>query len=160
MILVNGVPTEMVPVQDRGFQYGDGLFETLAIREGRPLRWLAHMERLARDCAILGIPAPPEAVLAAEADRLCSEQQRCVLKLTVTRGCGGRGYAPPPEPEPTRVLALHDWPAYPRSFWNEGISAVVCRTRLAHQPQLAGLKHLNRLEQVLARRELAGSEHA
>ena len=155
--LVNGRESELLTVHDRGVLYGDGLFETLAVKDGRPLRWTAHIERLTRGCATLGIPMPPEAVLAEESAQLCDARGNAVLRITVSRGSGGRGYAPPPAgTRPTRIIALYEWPAYPRTYWNEGIAVAICNTRLARQPRLAGLKHLNRLEQVLARAELSG----
>lgn len=156
MILINGQPTNLLSVQDRAFQYGDGVFETIAIKNGAPLCWRPHMERLTHGCTVLGIPAPPEPLLKEEADRLGRGQSRGVLKIILSRGGGSRGYGPPPDPQITRVVALHEWPAYPKSYWSDGVAAPICRTRLGHQPLLAGLKHLNRLEQVLARQELSG----
>ncbi|MEE9251480.1 MAG: aminodeoxychorismate lyase, partial [Alphaproteobacteria bacterium] len=87
------------------------------------------------------------------AGRLCAGHGRCVLKIIVTRGAGGRGYRPPERPVPTRILSRHPWPDYALAAWREGVVARVCTTRLATQPLLAGIKHLNRLEQVMARRE-------
>lgn len=158
--LVNGIESDLLTVHDRGFLYGDGLFETLAVRDGRPLAWSAHMERLARGCAALGIAMPPEAVLARESAQLCRAEKQAVLRIMVSRGSGGRGYAPPADAQPTRVVSVYDWPAYPRTCWSEGVSVALCETRLARQPRLAGLKHLNRLEQVLARAELYGLDAA
>jgi 4-amino-4-deoxychorismate lyase len=76
-----------------------------------------------------------------------------VLKLLLTRGSGGRGYAPPPAPTPTRVLAVYPWPAHLCDNADKGVRVRVCCTRLGGSPALAGIKHLNRLEQVLARAE-------
>lgn len=153
MILVDGRPAETVTAADRGLQYGDGLFETLAVRRGRPELWDRHLRRLAGGCARLGLPAPDPATLAGEAAGLCRGVDRGVLKLLLTRGAGGRGYRPPPAPRPTRILSLHPWPDYPPAWWREGVVARVCRQPLSLNPALAGLKHLNRLDQVLARAE-------
>ena len=153
MVLVDGQEADTLDVRDRGLQYGDGLFETLAVDRGEPRDWQAHLDRLESGCDRLGIPSPDPATLAAEADRLCAGAERAVLKILVTRGSGGRGYRPPAEPAPRRILMRSPWPDYPGYYWTEGVRVRHCRTRLGENPALAGLKHLNRLEQVLARAE-------
>lgn len=152
-VLVNGVPGEQVSVRDRGFQYGDGVFETLAVARGAPLLWERHLARLKEGAARLGIAPPPEATLRAEAARLCVGKARAVLKIVVTRGVSGRGYAPMDEAAPTRVVRIAPWPDYPARNAQAGVALRFCRARLARQALLAGIKHLNRLEQVLARAE-------
>ena len=138
------------PFEDRGAAYGDGLFETVLVRDARPLLWEEHMARLARGCRVLGIPRPDPARLArplAEAPQGLS-----VLKLMLTRGSGGRGYAPPDPPDPRLRWRLAPFvPSPPR--WRQGVRVRHCRLRLGIQPALAGIKHLNRLENVLARAE-------
>ena len=158
-ILINGVPfgeggkdAAFGPL-DRGLQYGDGLFETVKVEGGSPEFWDRHLERLAEGCERLGLAAPETDVLAREAARLCAGNERCVLKIIVTRGAGGRGYGSPESPVPTRILSRHPWPDYAPAAWREGVVVRVCSARLATQPLLAGIKHLNRLEQVMARRE-------
>lgn len=153
MILINGAPAATIAVSDRGLQYGDGLFETLAVRDGVPRLWERHLQRLARGCERLSIPAPDYDLLREEAEQVGTGMRRGVLKLIVTRGSGGRGYRPPISPQPTRIVSVHPWPPYPDTWRREGITVRVCRQRLARNPRLAGLKHLNRLEQVLARSE-------
>jgi 4-amino-4-deoxychorismate lyase len=157
--LVNGDPITSVSVTDRGFQYGDGVFETIAIYRGAPLLWDRHMARLMRGAERLGIAAPSPSLLVTEAKRLCADAQRAVLKVVVTRGAGARGYATHGTTTPTRVLTLSPWPDYPEHYARIGVSVRICETTLASNPRLAGIKHLNRLEQVLARAEW-GSEHA
>lgn len=152
-VMINGQETDRLSVRDRGLQYGDGLFETLAVCREVPLLWPEHLERLLRSCDRLGIARPDPALLRDEAWQLCRGQERAVLKLIITRGEGGRGYRPPEAAEPTRILSLHPWPDYPLDRVEQGIRIRSCDTRLARQPVLAGIKHLNRLEQVLARRE-------
>ena len=151
--LIDGVPADRIPVADRGLQYGDGLFETIAVVDGKPCLWDRHLARLREGCALLSIPPPPEDQLAAEALGLTRGVDRAVLKLILTRGEGGRGYRPPDPPLPRRILRRTPWPAYPDAWRSTGVRVRYCRTRLGHQPLLAGLKHLNRLEQVLARGE-------
>lgn len=155
MILVNGSEQRGIDPADRGLSYGDGLFETVAVADGRTLEWDAHLDRLKAGCVRLGIPLPDAGVLAEEAACVVEGGARGVLKIILTRGCGGRGYRPPADPHPTRILALYPWPDYPLSWYREGIDVGVCSTRLGRNPALAGLKHLNRLEQVMARREWA-----
>lgn len=148
--LINGIPDGRIDPRDRGFCLGDGLFETMAVRRGRIRFHERHMERLARGCETLMLPVPERALLESELAQLIGAGEDGTLRLTWTRGPGPRGYAPPAEAAPTRVLAFHPGrPAPPerpaRLRW--------CETRLGVQPRLAGLKHLNRLEQVLARAE-------
>jgi len=154
-ILVNGSPTEHIPVADRGLQYGDGLFETLAVDTGQLLLWDAHLQRLLAGCRRLGLPAPDVDVLANESALLCAGQARAVLKIIITRGPAARGYAPPPVAVPTRILCRSPWPDHPAAYTRHGVAVTWCATPLARNPRLAGIKHLNRLEQVLARGECA-----
>ncbi|MGB4498310.1 MAG: aminodeoxychorismate lyase, partial [Methylococcaceae bacterium] len=94
----------------------------------------------------------------AEISQLCKNAGNAVLKIIVTRGVGGRGYRQPDEIQPTRILSLHPFSEYPQSFYTDGIVARICNTKLGLNPTLAGIKHLNRLEQVLARAEWSNSE--
>jgi 4-amino-4-deoxychorismate lyase len=151
--LVNGEPAEVIPVTDRGLLYGDGVFETIAIRDGRPGHWPRHMHRLHAGCARLGMQPFASALLAAEAESIIDETDHGVLKLIVTRGSGGRGYRVPESADCTRIMQLHPWPDYPAACSQQGVRARLCETRLGRNPSLAGIKHLNRLEQVLARQE-------
>jgi 4-amino-4-deoxychorismate lyase len=155
MILINGVSKKSVDIADRGFQYGDGLFETLEVRDGQPVFLEQHLKRLKLGCQQLYIPFPGETLLSLEAKNLSCQKSsgRAVLKIIVTRGSGGRGYRQPEIIEPTRVLSLHPYPEYPESYQEQGIVARFCKTRLGLNPTLAGIKHLNRLEQVMARAE-------
>lgn len=153
MFLINGERRHCVDVTDRGFQYGDGLFETIEVCQGKPLFWQRHLERLLKGCQILRIPPPDLSLLQVEARELIADTERAVLKLMITRGSGGRGYRQPDPIQPTRVLSLHPFPPYPERFQTDGIVARFCDQRLAINPGLAGIKHLNRLEQVLARAE-------
>lgn len=148
-ILVDGRPEERIAALDRGFALGDGLFETIAVRAGIPRFWSAHIERLREGCRRLLLPEPPTAALAEDAASLCAGGDNGTLRITWTRGIGARGYAPPADPVPTRVLAFHPGAA-PAA---RALTLRWCDTRLALQPALAGIKHLNRLEQVLARAE-------
>ena len=153
VILINGHPKNTISAQDRGLHYGDGLFETIAVIHGQLRHWLRHYQRLAEGCERLKLPLPEDAVLIKEAARLSKTLERGVLKLILTRGIGGRGYRIPEAVAPLRILATYPWPDYPERFYREGIIVRICATRFGRNPLLAGLKHLNRLEQVMARSE-------
>jgi 4-amino-4-deoxychorismate lyase len=153
--LVNGRSVGVDPA-DRGLAYGDGLFETMAAAHGH-IRWLdLHFDRLEDGCRRLEIPAPARSLLADEIGTHCPRRGRAVVKLIVTRGPGARGYLPPEPSTPTRVLSISEWPEFPKSHYRDGIKMRTCRLRLGENPALAGIKHLCRLEQVLAQLELRG----
>jgi 4-amino-4-deoxychorismate lyase len=152
-VLVNGEPTRYVEISDRGFQYGDGIFTTLPVRQGVPLFLPLHLARLERDCQRLFLPVPDRDRLIREARILCEAQAEGVLKIQITRGSGGRGYRCPEPAVGTRVLSIHPLPDYPPELHDNGVEVRICRTRLGINPSLAGIKHMNRLEQILARAE-------
>lgn len=160
MILVNGEYKTHIPVTDRGFQYGDGLFETIEVRRGQAVFLDQHIKRLYQGCLKLHIPAPSLEVLRFEITALCNKFNTspentadCILKIIITRGSGGRGYRQPDILEPTRIISVHPFPDYPQDYVKHGITARFCQTRVGLNPLLAGIKHLNRLEQVMARAE-------
>ena len=135
--------------EDRGLAYGDGVFETLLVHRGEPVWWREHWQRMQRGAGVLGLPMPDEGEVRRECAAMISGQARAVLKIVLTRGRGGRGYLAPADASPTVVLSTHPAPEPAgrplRLRWS--------RMTLAIQPALAGIKHLNRLEQVLARAE-------
>lgn len=153
MILVNGSPASGVEAADRGLHYGDGLFETMAVVDGEIPLWGRHLHRFQEGCRRLGMVAPEAPTLRREASTLTEGISRGIIKLIFTRGVGGEAYRPPAAASPTRILQQRPWPAYPSAYWRDGVRARICRTRLAVGRDLAGIKHLNRLEQVLARAE-------
>jgi len=159
MILVNGEHEHTIAIADRGLQYGDGVFETIAVMGGNPLLLEQHLNRLQSGCQVLAINCPDRSLLASEVNNCCRyatqffSSGNAVIKIIVTRGPGGRGYRLPPHTTPTRIVSLHPWPTTPKDYAAEGIAMRFCQTRLGINPGLAGIKHLNRLEQVLARAE-------
>jgi len=153
LTLINGREAAHVSISDRGLLYGDGLFETIAVRHGKLQHWELHLERLTTGCQRLGMPCPPGELLRAEAESACRGADQAVVRITLTRGVGQRGYRPPSVPEPTRIVQGLPWPDMPDAAAREGVAIRWCHLRLARQPLLAGLKHLNRLEQILARAE-------
>lgn len=158
--LVNGRSADAVSVSDRGLHYGDGVFETIAIRDGQPCYWRRHQERLIDGCARLGISFSDRDALTQDWRLLCPGVSKAVLKIIITRGTGGLGYGPPSEQPATRITGLLPWPDYPVHYATEGIAVRLCETRLGANPALAGIKHLNRLEQILAGREWQNTEYA
>jgi 4-amino-4-deoxychorismate lyase len=152
-VLVNGVSATTVSVFDRGLSYGDGLFETIRLVQGAAPLWLRYMERLGDGCRRLRLPPPDVATLLSEAGIVAKGMDQAVVRITITRGMGERGYAPPSSPVATRIVAGFEAPGMSGDVYTFGLRTRWCETRLAPQPLLAGLKHLNRLEQVLARAE-------
>lgn len=150
--LINGTDSTIAP-DDRGLAYGDGVFETMAMIDGQIRFFPKHLERLLNGCQRLGIEPPDRTQILEDVSRLSTGESRCVAKIIVTRGAGGRGYRPARDAESTRLVGIHPWPDYPVTNYREGIIVRLCETRLAENPLLAGIKHLNRLEQVMARNE-------
>jgi 4-amino-4-deoxychorismate lyase len=154
-VWVNGEEGGVVLPADRGLSYGDGLFETLRVENGRIVFADAHFSRLFASAVMLGITVQQDALRAEFLRFLEQCPARCVAKIVVTRGIAGRGYLPDPASSPTVIFSAHALPAYPDSFAQDGIAADFSGFRLGLQPMLAGHKHLNRLEQVMLRREQA-----
>lgn len=153
MNLVNGVASNAIGVQDRGLAYGDGVFRTFPMRGGKPLLWERQYAKLAADCAALRIACPAAGVFERDLAAVALSISDCVVKIMLTRGSGPRGYAIPAAAAPTRVVIASALPEYPHHYYEHGVRTHLCRIRLAAQPALAGIKHLNRLENVLARAE-------
>lgn len=160
MVLVNGLPTEHIRVFDRGLLYGDGVFRTMLVKAGRSLCWQHHYDKLHWDCTALGIECPSKEILTEEISEVIRTTLDCVLKVIITRGEGARGYAVQQGAVPTRILMTSPIPQHPPSRYSDGVKLHLCKTRLAIQPSLAGIKHLNRLENVLARQEWSNPEIA
>lgn len=151
MFLLNGQPADNISLLDRSIYYGDGVFETIAVAGGKPLCWDAHLKRLASGCKKIRISVDDLESIKSEAEHLCQDIDRAVLKIVVTSGTSGRGYRRGGA-KPNRLLAIYPWPDYSRKL--TGAARIrLCSTRLGHNCELAGIKHLNRLEQVLARCE-------
>ena len=153
-VLIDGIADAAISPLDRGLHFGDGVFETIACLRGRPRFLALHLERLAHGCGRLGWPPPAAALLRAEIERLAGAQERSIVKLIVTRGeAVVRGYAVSGRERATRVVIRYPWPVEDPALQQQGVSVRVAATRLGENPALAGLKHCNRLEQILARSE-------
>ena len=158
--LVNGSFNQAISPLDRGFAYGDGVFRTIKIVGGLPENWPQHYQKLVADCAAINIVCPSAELLISDLSQLFladaeNVELTAVAKIIITRGEGNRGYTPPAITAPMRVVLKSSMPDYPDSRFTYGVNLTVCDTRLATQPKLAGIKHLNRLENVLARMEWA-----
>jgi 4-amino-4-deoxychorismate lyase len=156
---VDGCPADSLSIKDRGLAYGDGLFETIAVKHGRPSLLERHLQRLECGCERLGI-AVDLPLIRRELLAFAAQLGDGVMKLIVTRGDSQRGYAPALNAPSRRILQGGPAPAYPSAHGEQGVRLFPCQTRLGEQPLLAGLKHLNRLEQVLARSEWQDTDHA
>ena len=146
--LINGQQAEHISIRDRGFQYGDGCFETVRILSNKPILWSAHFKRLEHACETLHLSVNFNLLQSEMAQLLLANKATdVILKITITRGEGGRGYAPTAQSDCTRILQLIDYVA---PATNNGARVVVCHHRLSSNSLLGGIKHLNRLDQVLA----------
>ncbi|MDR3410063.1 MAG: aminodeoxychorismate lyase [Formivibrio sp.] len=155
MRLVNGNPAQALALADRSIQFGDGVFRTVKCRAGHLAFWARHYRKLCADCAVLGIAAPAETQLLDEIRQLLAQTgwPDAVFKIIVTRGESVRGYAAVADIVPNRIVQIAPRHAYPAQGYEQGVTVRLCRMRASWQPALAGVKHLNRLENVMARRE-------
>lgn len=151
--LVNGEPCDRLPVTDRGLHYGDGLFETMALRHGRVRFLQRHLQRLHQGCERLLLPPPEDARIKAEIDAVAAGAGDGTLKLILTRGSGPRGYRLPHEVRVRRILGFSAGASPGRPDEPCGMRVMMCTTRAGINPFLAGMKTLNRLENVLATAE-------
>lgn len=159
--LINGRTDGQISPLDRGFAYGDGVFRTMRYAQGKVQSWELHYRKLVEDCNRLDIVCPTAEILLSDIDRLLeSGSSDMVVKIIVTRGEGSRGYALPALAQPNRVVIRATLPEYPVTYLSHGVSLHLCTLRLPHQPRLAGIKHLNRLDNVLARMEWNTAEFA
>ena len=160
-MLVNGQLQHHLPVLDRAVQYGDGAFETVLIRNATPVFWQAHLARLSLACDRLKILLD-NTLLEQEVPRLLADSSLFsndsdpfgVLKIIVSRGAGGRGYGVAPGMSATRIVQFHPLPNAYERYGQEGVCVFKCAHPLSSNRALAGIKHLNRLDQVLASMEL------
>ena len=160
-MLINGIQSTTVAATDRGLAYGDGLFSTIKVEWGRVQLWDFHLQRLQLGAKRLFFPEVDWTLLTDEVQSLAealNDKPQAVIKIILTRGSGGRGYSSKGCVEPLRILSCHDFPSFYKQWQDEGIKVILCQQKLAINPQLAGLKTLNRLEQVLIKHELEMSQ--
>jgi 4-amino-4-deoxychorismate lyase len=155
--LINGDFSHVITPLDRGFAYGDGVFRTMLMRNNQPDNWPLHYQKLVADCAAIGIVCPSAELLISDMLQLftsdINDKPSEVAKIIITRGEGERGYAQPAITNPTRVILKSAVPRYSTDNQFKGVQLHLCQTRLADEGKLAGIKHLNRLENIMARME-------
>jgi 4-amino-4-deoxychorismate lyase len=156
-MIVNGQSQTKLNISDRALHYGDGCFTTIAVHHGRAELWPQHFARLKRACERLYIDFTAWDELEAEVNKLICEQHQLVLKIIISRGEGGRGYGVEGVGQASYILSLHSMPQHYQLWQEQGIELGLSPIKLAKQPLLAGIKHLNRLEQVLIKREVEQS---
>ncbi|MFK7794457.1 MAG: aminodeoxychorismate lyase [Gammaproteobacteria bacterium] len=152
-MLVNGLPSDVLSVADRGLLYGDGVFETILCEAGRPVLLAGHTQRLENGCKRLGLVKQELPTILADI-REVAKQDDCVVKVIITRGERQRGYAYDNQDNvSTRIVCRDDVPNIPVDYYRQGIALTKCEYTLPDNKRLAGIKHLNRLDQVMARSE-------
>lgn len=146
--------TSSISTHDRGLNYGDGFFTTAMVTDGQVEHWAYHRTRLIECAQRLAFPALEFTALESHITQQVASQAQAVVKIVVTRGEGGRGYAPPSECNLNIIVSVLAYPDHYNSLTDSGISLAISPIKLAVQPHLAGLKTLNRLEQVLIKNAL------
>ncbi|EEE35843.1 aminodeoxychorismate lyase [Rhodobacteraceae bacterium KLH11] len=159
-MLVNGEPNQHISIFDRGLAYGDGFFETIYCCNEAMQNWLYHWQRMRESAERLNILLPDESTFLVDLEKIKSTfstpRFEWVIKIVVTRGVGGRGYSPNKCETPTRIMYVGDMPPY-EALRRRGMRVSLLKYELQTEPMTAGLKHLNRLPQVLAKTELDGT---
>jgi len=158
LCLVNGIQQNHNDIESRGLAYGDGLFTTAKISDGNIQYLSAHIERLLSGCVKLGIIPPSKNELIAQLTAVATSYTLAVLKVIITAAKGGRGYARAIGGGHELIIMVHDYPTHYEKMAISGIHLGLSQQQLGINPMLAGLKHLNRLEQVLLNEELSTRE--
>ena len=154
-VLINGIASEYVSVTDRGLHYGDGVFETIACVGNSAVFIQQHLNRMEYGARKLNIPFPDRQLFLDDINCLLrGSNSNSIIKLILTRGRGKRGYRYEKTQIPTRICMLSAWPDYVAHWREHGITTRFCQTQVSVNPQLAGIKSLNRLDSVLASSEL------
>lgn len=157
----NGIAANKVSIDDRAFQYGDGLFETIAIRDGQPRLWDYHVDRLERGCERLRLVMPDSRVLRDWLDTTVQQGNEntahCTAKLILSCGVSQRGYSRMTPTDVVTFIGVFGAKTIAPTHYRDGVETLVCNTRLALFSVTAGCKTLNRLEQVLARSEFVST---
>jgi 4-amino-4-deoxychorismate lyase len=151
---INGKQVKQLSVKNRGFSYGDGLFTTGKISNGCVEMLPLHITRLIDGCIKLKIEQPNMNELKNELQKIACSYTKAVIKVVITAGEGGRGYSRLGTSSPTVVISVSAYPEHYPLWKKNGINLGISSLQLGINPMLSGLKHLNRLEQVLIREEL------
>ena len=164
--LINGIFKENISVLDRGLAYGDGIFETMNWRVSKSKQiqiygveyWERHLERLEIGCDKIKIPMPSKDLLNDYKNKILKKSSenginRGVLKIIITRGVGGRGYKYEPNLKPTIIFLSFPAKSIDQKLYNSGVKVKLCETDILRNKRISGIKHLNRLDSVIARSE-------
>ena len=154
LCLVNGIQQNHIDIESRGLAYGDGLFTTVKIIDGNVQYLAQHIERLTHGCAKLGISTPSSSHLKKQLTLVAKNHELAVLKVIITARSGGRGYTRATENAHDVIMMVFDYPKQYDRQAQSGISVGISQQKIGINPMLNGLKHLNRLEQVLLKQEL------
>lgn len=157
LCLVNGIPQKHIDIESRGLAYGDGLFTTAKVIKGKIEYLPQHIERLISGCEKLGITAPLFSELASQLTSAAKNYTLAVLKVIIAASSGGRGYARSQNNKHDVIIMIHDYPTHYNDYAKTGMKVGLSQQQIGINPMLGGLKHLNRLEQVLLRQELSTS---
>ncbi len=158
-VLIDGAFASTLPADDRGFLFGETVFETIAFCDRQAPLWPLHWQRLAFGAERLGLDLPPAELWLQDCLKLGSESGRHVLRLTLSAGSGGNGYWPAEWPEPRRVVSRRAWPAGIDEQRQAGLRLRLSSIQLSVEGHTGACKHGNRLSQVLAARECRQSGH-
>lgn len=151
---VDGQIANSLALDDRGLAYGDGCFTTALVIDGKVQMLEQHISRLVNQTQRLGLPPFDEIALRETIATISAGVVKAIVKVIITCGSGGRGYSRIGVVHARFIVSLHDYPNFYQQWQKQGISVGISKQQLGINPMLAGLKHLNRLEQVLLRAEL------
>jgi 4-amino-4-deoxychorismate lyase len=155
---MNGLFQKISPF-DRAFQYGDGIFRTFVVKSNKPLHWKHHYKKIVEDCLAIKIDPPKEKDLLSDIRSLFKSKKKSVAKFIISRGMSERGYKFDEDIKHNRFLLKANMPSYPKEYFMHGVNLYVCKQKI--QPSiLSGIKHLNRLENIMARQEWKGDLYA
>ena len=152
--LINGKKLPGLNPFDRGLAFGDGVFRSIKIENGIPRFWQYHYEILSHDAKSIHITVPTSRILLNDIKRLFTEKGNYVAKFILTRGVSERGYQFKANIEPTRILLKNKFIPIEAKLYREGVNLQVCKNKLPENTMISGIKHLNRLENVLAKLEI------
>ncbi|PHM63708.1 aminodeoxychorismate lyase [Xenorhabdus ishibashii] len=159
---INGNQCDHIPVNDRAVQFGDGCFTTIRVEQGLPALLPLHIKRLQKGVEKLFMPALDWFQLENHIKQVVKACGSGVLKIILSRGSGSRGYGFADTVGPTQILSLSSYPERYITQRQTGVSLTLSPIPMGINPYLAGIKHLNRLEQVLIKRfiEQSGADEA
>lgn len=163
IVLINGSESNTIDAMDRGLAYGDGLFSTMRVKYGEVQLWDFHLQRLQLGAQKLFFPKVDWQQLTAEVNLVANgltATKDSVIKIILSRGTGGRGYSADGCDSPLRIISTSIYPELYYQWQQQGIKLIQCDFQISSNKQLAGLKTLNRLEQVLIKQELQNKQAA